>query len=71
MNLSSDTTYFHFTCSAYLGTVASNISKHKAISRAQENKMSEMGVPALAQLVESRHQKVAGSIPDEIIANFH
>jgi hypothetical protein len=58
-------------CSAYLGTVASNILKHKAILRVQENKMSEMGGPALAQLVESLLQKVAGSIPDEIIENFH
>jgi hypothetical protein len=33
--------------------------------------MSEVGGPALAQLVESLRQKVAGSIPDEIIENFH
>jgi len=51
-------------CSAYLVTVASKILKHKAILRVQENKMSEMGGPALAQLVESLRQKVAGSIPD-------
>lgn len=38
---------------------------------AKENKMSERGGPALAHLVESLRQKVAGSIPDEIIENFH
>jgi len=56
--------------SAYLGTVASNISKHKTIMRAQENNTSEMGGPALAQLVESLRQEVACSIPDEIAWNF-
>jgi hypothetical protein len=41
------------------------------ILRVQENKMSKVGGPALAQLVESLRQKVAGSIPDDIIENFH
>jgi len=38
---------------------------------AQENKISERGGPALAHWVEWLRQKVPGSIPDEIIENFH
>jgi hypothetical protein len=47
------------------------VLERKATLRVQENKVSETGGPALEQLVESLRQKVAGSIPDEIIENFH
>ena len=42
----------NFMSSVYLGTVASNILKNKAIMCAQENKISERGGPALAHWVE-------------------
>ena len=38
-------------CSVYLGTVAPEVLKHETIMRAQGNKMSEMGAPAVALLV--------------------
>jgi len=38
--------------------------------RAEENKMSEMGGPALTQLVESLRQEVVCSIPDDLLRIF-